>query len=311
METASACAQFDAVRLNFSETSLLILDITLFVIMFGVALNLKIEDFKRVIDQPKAPLVGLISQFLLLPALTLGLVWLIEPCPSMALGMFLVAACPGGNVSNFFSLLAKANVALSVSLSAIATLLAIFMTPFNFLFWSSFYPPAVAKEIVMDPMVVIVKILLILGIPLVLGMWTAKKFPVLTAKINKPIRVISLLIFGGYIFGALFSNMDFFLEYVQFVILIVFIHNLIALSSGFGIASLARLPKRDRRTVSIETGIQNSGVALSLIFDKAIFDGLGGMAMIAAMWGLWHLIAGLTVSTMWSRWFPLSDSAQA
>jgi len=132
------CEELDVVQLNFSESGLMILDITLFIIMFGVALNLKVDDFVAVVRKPKSPLVGLISQFFLLPALTLILVLLIKPCASIALGMFMVAACPGGNISNFMVLLAKGNVALSVSLSAIATLLSIVMTPFNFVFWSGF-----------------------------------------------------------------------------------------------------------------------------------------------------------------------------
>lgn len=296
------CETFDSETLHFSGESLFFLDLTLFVIMYGVALALKVEDFVRLKEKPFAPIIGLISQFVLLPALTLLLVWILNPCPSMALGMFLVAACPGGNISNFMSLLAKANAALSVSLSAIATLLAIIMTPFNFAFWSGFYPPAQAllSEISLDPVDIFIKILTILGLPLLLGMWTARKFPVFTSKITKPIRTLSIIIFGGYVIGALVLNWSFFTQYILYIIPIVFIHNAVALAGGYSIASISRLPVRDRRTISIETGIQNSGLALVLIFGP-IFNGLGGMAMIAALWGIWHIVAGLSVATVWSR----------
>ncbi|MEM7371528.1 MAG: bile acid:sodium symporter family protein [Bacteroidota bacterium] len=305
------CEQFDSVRLNFSETSLMFLDISLAIIMFGVALNLKVEDFQRVIKQPKAPLIGVLSQFLILPALTLGFVLILGAlgdagwgvfCPSMALGMFLVAACPGGNVSNFISLLAKGNVALSVSLSAIATLGAIVMTPINFLFWSQWYEPAasILREIDMDPVSIFVKILLILAIPLAIGMLTASRFPGFTAKITKPIRILSIVIFGGYIIGALAGNWDFVVTYVKYVILIVFFHNIIALSCGYFLGSLGKLPRADRRSIAIETGIQNSGLGLVLIFGP-VFDGMGGMAMVAAMWGIWHLISGISLASVWSR----------
>ncbi|MEZ4777505.1 MAG: bile acid:sodium symporter family protein [Bacteroidia bacterium] len=298
------CESLDSVTLNFSQNGLFVLDMTLFVIMFGVALALRIEDFQLLLKKPIAPVTGLVSQFVLLPALTLGLVWILRPCPSMALGMFLVAACPGGNISNFMSLMAKGNVALSVSLSAMATILAIVMTPFNFAFWSQFYPPA--KELLLaisiNPIDIFLKILTILAIPLFLGMWTARKFPALTAKITKPIRILSILFFAGYILIALMLNFDFFVKYIKFVVLIVVAHNATALSGGYFLSKLMGLGTTDSRTISIETGIQNSGLALVLIFGP-IFNGMGGMAMIAAMWGITHIVSGLSIATFWSK-FP-------
>lgn len=302
------CEELDAVQLNFSEQGLLILDMTLFIIMFGVALNLKIDDFVAVVRKPRSPLVGLISQFLLLPALTLVLILIIKPCASIALGMFMVAACPGGNISNFMALLAKGNVALSVSLSAIATLLSIVMTPFNFVFWSGFYAPAanILQEIAMDPISIFLKILMILAIPLALGMWTAQKFPNFTSKVIGPIRTLSIVIFGGYIVAALSINFEFFLTYVPVIIGYVFVHNLVALSTGYGFAWINRLDEADRRSITIETGIQNSGIALVLIFGP-IFNGLGGMALIAALWGIWHIVAGLSLAGIWTR-IPISSN---
>ncbi|MEL7530802.1 MAG: bile acid:sodium symporter family protein [Bacteroidota bacterium] len=300
------CEEIDAIRLNFSEGSLILLDFTLAFIMFGVALNLRWEDFQRVIAKPKIPLVGVASQFLFLPALTWVLVNLLEPCPSMALGMFLVAACPGGNVSNFLALLSKANVALSVSLTAIATVLSIFMTPLNFTFWASLYPPAAQmlyEDIDMDPVSIFIKVLLVLGLPLALGMWTASKLPKFTSKALKPVQVLSLLIFGGYVVAAIAGNWEFILKYVPYVIGIVFLHNALALLTGYTSGFLVGAPLRDRRSISIETGIQNSGVALVLVFGT-LFDGLGGMALIAALWGVWHLVVGISLATIWSRRVP-------
>lgn len=296
------CEDFDSATLAFSPESLNILNLTLCVIMFGVALNLKKEDFVRIVQNPKSAITGLISQFLLLPALTLGLVWVMEPCPSIALGMFLVASCPGGNLSNFISLLAKGNVALSVSLSAASTMLSIVMTPFNFTFWASLYPPAAAEmqRIAMDPISILLTILLILGLPLIMGMFFSNRFPKITAKINKPIRILSLLFFAGYIVAALVANSEAFMMYVSSVIFLVFLHNAVALSGGYAFASLMKLGIRERRTISIETGIQNSGVALVLIFGP-IFEGRGGMAIIAALWGIWHLVAGTGLATFWAR----------
>ena len=109
--------------------------------MFGIALEIAVADFKAIIKQPKLVLTGVASQFLVLPAITFLLVWFLEPFASIALGMFMVAACPGGNISNFITHLAKGNTALSVTLTAIATLLAIVMTPLNLSFWGALYEP--------------------------------------------------------------------------------------------------------------------------------------------------------------------------
>jgi BASS family bile acid:Na+ symporter len=162
----------DALQLNLGEGGLKVMNVSLAVIMFGVALELTIQDFKDIAKNPKSTLIGSFSQFILLPFLTFVLVWLMQPAPSIALGMFMVAACPGGNISNFFSLLAKGNAALSVSMTAIATLLAIVMTPLNFTFWASLYSPtnAILQEISLDLWKVFEIIVLILGVPLVLGM---------------------------------------------------------------------------------------------------------------------------------------------
>lgn len=301
------CEEIDAVRLNFSEESLIFLDLTLAIIMFGVALNLRWEDFQRVISKPKIPLIGVASQFLFLPAITWLLVYLIQPCPSMALGMFLVAACPGGNVSNFLALLSKANVALSVSLTAVATVLSIIMTPLNFTFWASLYPPAAQmlyEDIDMDPLSIFIKVLLILGLPLALGMWTASRFPRFTERVHKPIQTLSLIIFAAYVFAAIFNNWEFIFKYVPYVIGIVFVHNASALLTGYMSGYLVKAPRQDRRSLSIETGIQNSGVALVLIFGD-LFNGLGGMALIAALWGVWHLIVGISLASIWSRRSPV------
>lgn len=295
------CEQLDQVTLNFSETSLWILDVTLCLIMFGVALHLKVADFRRVISQPKAPLVGLLSQFVVLPALTWGLVMLLEPCPSMALGMFLVAACPGGNISNFMTMLARGDIALSVSLSAVSTSLAVVFTPLNFAFWANQYGPARAmlQAIDIDPIAIFLKIFLILVLPLIAGMWVAVHWPRFTARIAGPMRTMSIFIFGGYVIAALGSNFEMFLTYARYVVLLVMAHNAIALLSGYSLARLAQLPEVKRRSIAIETGIQNSGLALVLIFSP-LFDGLGGMAMIAAMWGLWHILSGLALSRLWA-----------
>ncbi|HZJ74732.1 MAG TPA: bile acid:sodium symporter family protein [Perlabentimonas sp.] len=297
----------DWIRLNFSKGGLMFMNIALAFIMFGVALEIKVEHFKKIVLKPKSALVGIFSQFVALPALTFLLILIIKPTPSIALGMILVAACPGGNISNFISSLAKANIELSISLTAFATLSAIVLTPLNFALWGSLYSGTADMiiPIKIDMWEMMQTVFILLGIPIALGIWFAHKFPKTTKKITKPLKKASLLIFFGFIAGALTSNFNFFLDYIHVILLIVFIHNLLALATGFTLGSLFRLPRPDRRTLTIETGIQNSGLALVLIFNPSLFNGLGGMAFVAAWWGVWHIISGLIVGGIWGK-KPLS-----
>lgn len=268
--------------------------------MFGVALEISVQELKRLWIRPKSLIIGLCSQFMLLPALTFILVWLIEPLPSIALGMFMVAACPGGTISNFIAYMAKANTALSVSLTAVATLLAIVMTPLNFHFWSTLYAPnsSLLQEILIDPIEMFKLVGLLLGVPLILGMYVNYLRPVLALRIAKILKVVSLLFFISLLGIALYSNRAVFMDYIFYVFWIVLLHNLIAFSTGYGIAKIFSLPEENVRSITIETGIQNSGLGLLLIFT--FFEGLGGMALLAAFWGIWHIISGLFLATLWN-----------
>ncbi|MEX0719844.1 MAG: bile acid:sodium symporter family protein [Balneolaceae bacterium] len=290
----------DALRLNLGSGGLHIMNVSLAFIMFGVALELTVYDFKQVIKKPKSTLIGLVSQFFVLPFLTFLMVLLFEPHPSFALGMFMIAACPGGNISNFFSLLARGNAALSVSLTAISTLLSIVLTPFNFAIWASLYGPtnAILTGIHLDLFEVFRIIVLILGIPLIIGMIVRHFKDNVARKISPYIKVFGIVFFGGFVVIAFSMNFDNFMDYVHLVVVLVFFHNALALMSGYGLGTLFKLSKKDRKSIAIETGIQNSGLGLLLIFN--FFDGMGGMALVAAWWGIWHIIAGFSIGWYWS-----------
>jgi bile acid:Na+ symporter, BASS family len=288
------------IRLDFSEGSLLFLNLALAFIMFGVALGIETKNFQELLKNPKSVFTGVISQFLLLPALTFLLVWLLRPIQGLALGMILVAACPGGNVSNFFSSLSKGNVALSVTLTAIATILASFMTPINFEFWSGLYlGDKLTLEVKMEAFKMFKMVLFLLVVPLIMGIGFSAKFPGITKKISLPIRIISFVILVGFIVIAFLKNLDKFMEYYQYIVFLVLIHNALALAIGYGISRLMGNADEDNKTISIETGIQNSGLGLVIIFT--LFDGNGGMALITAWWGIWHIIAGIFISLVYSK----------
>ena len=283
--------ELDNVQINFDSSGLWVLNVALAVVMFGVALGIKTADFKILLKQPKLVLVGLLSQFVLLPLLTFALVILIKPQPSIALGMMLVAACPGGNISNFMTHLAKGNTALSVSLTAFATFLAIFMTPFNFQFYGNLYEPTsqILKTVAIEPLELVKVVLMILGIPLVLGMLLRFQNETLAIKLSKLLKPLSIIVFVFIVIIAFSNNLDVFSNYVHHVIYIGIGHNLLAILLGFLVAKSFGLSLRNQKTLAIETGIQNSGLGLLLIFT--FFNVLGGMAILAAFWGIWHIIS--------------------
>lgn len=304
----------DELRLNFSQSGLFILNLTLAFIMFGVALEIKLEHFKKVILNPVSTLVGVFSQFFLLPLITFLIAILLRHyiTPTIALGMILVASCPGGNISNFMSSLARGNVALSVSLTAIATLSAIFMTPLNFSLWGGLFTEiysrtdasGLVRPLEIDVGQMFQTVFILLGIPLVLGMWFNHRFPDLTKKIVTPIKRLSIVFFMGMVVMAFMNNFDYFKAHIKYIFLLVFIHNAIALITGYSIASLFRRNATDRKTISIETGIQNSGLGLVLLFNPKIFPpdlAIGGMAFITAWWGIWHILSGLGIAGLWGR----------
>lgn len=269
--------------------------------MFGVALDVQVGDFKRLLKTPKGAIIGIISQFLVLPFLTFLLVLALKPQPSIALGMMLVAACPGGNISNFMTSLAGGNIALSVSLTAFSTLGALIMTPFNLTFWASLYPPTnfLLTTVSLDYFELMQAIVLVLGIPLILGMYVRNKNLGLSLLLKKWLRPTSIIIFISFVVIAFYKNQGIFILYFQHIVFIVLLHNAMAFLSGYSLASLFKLDLEDKKSITIETGIQNSGLGLLLIFT--FFDGLGGMAMIAAWWGIWHIISGLFLGIIWAK----------
>lgn len=284
----------DQVKLNFDQDSLFLLNLSIAFIMYGVSLGLSLENFKTVIRSPKPALTGVASQFLLLPFLTFVLVWVLDPHPALGLGMILVAACPGGNLSNFFSYVSKGNVALSISLTLLASCLSIVMTPINIEFWGGFLGKKQNLDIDISFFELMKTIVLIIGLPLALGMLTRFYFPTFSDKAQKIIKLISFIILLAIVGMAFFKNYELFLEYYQYIVLLVFIHNAVALSSGYYFSKWLNNTEHDNRTVMIETGIQNSGLGLVLIFN--FFDGQGGMALITAWWGIWHIISGFVIS---------------
>ena len=283
----------DQAQIHFDEGSLWVMNIALGLVMFGIALNLTARDFKQLWLAPKPIIAGLISQFIALPLVTYFLVTWFNPPAGVGLGMIMVAACPGGNVSNFITQLAKGNTALSISLTALATAVAVLMTPLNFTLYASLWTPgsSLMQNVSVDVWSMAVLVGLLLGFPLGMGLWMRHSQPTRAKKLAFWINRGALLFFLGLIIAALLQNKAQIEAYSGLLFGYVFIHQGLAMATGYGMSRLFGLGVSNQKTLIIETGIQNSGLGLMLIFT--FFNGLGSMALIAAFWGIWHLISGL------------------
>ena len=307
--------EIDALNVTMNGGSTL-LNVVLALVMFGVALGIKPRTFVDIVKSPKSIITGIVCQLVLLPALTLLLIMAMGnlSSPMIALGMILVASCPGGNISNFITSLSRGNSELSVSLTAFNTAICVFSTPLNFAFWGKLYLNFAGNhyigelpELVIPLGDIFQSIFIIMGIPLVLGILCGQYLPKVANVLKKPLQYLSIVVFIAMVIIIFTGNLDVFMKVIQYIFLVVLIHNLLALGIGFGTSTLLKLPYKDRRTLTIETGIQNSGLGLVLLLNPNIFPDSGawanngGMLVITAWWGVWHIISGLTLAFLW-RW---------
>jgi len=291
----------DQVQINANSDGLIVLKICLAFILFSLAIDIKKEDFKTLYTNPKSVIIGCLSQIMILPFFTFLLILLIKPSASIAMGMLMVSACPCGNMSTYISYLAKGFIPLSITITTISTLLASVTTPFNFYLYASHYAPANAmlQEIHISFWYLLSSIILLLLLPLISGVLLQEYFPELIKKIGKPIKIMALVFFILFLIGAFVGNRVVFIEYLPQIFGIVFIQNALAFLIGYLFPKVFKLPETHCRSISIETGIHNSGLGLILVMT--FFKGNGGMALIAAWWGIWHIIAGMALAFYWSR----------
>lgn len=294
-----------AYHVNFSPESLLALNVILGLILFGIAIDLRKEDFIILLNRKKSAIAGLVAHFIILPLLTYALAYLLAPPPEIALGMVLIAACPGGNMANMFSYLAKANTALSVGLTSVSHILAIFLTPLNFAIYGRLLPGTekIFQQISVDPVETVLTVLLVIVLPLALGLYLAAKSPKVAARIRPYMKKIALGAFAIFLVAAIASNVQTFVDNVTTIFPIVVLHNALALLAGYLLGRSLKVPEGDARTIAFETGVQNAGLGLVIVFN--FFQGSGGMAVVVAIWGVWHLISGGILANIWSRRYAL------
>lgn len=282
-------------------TQQLILSLVLATMVFSVALELRVDDFRRVAQAPRLVLIGQIPQFILLPGVTWLATLLLDLPPNVEAAMILVACCPGGSLSNVVTHHGRGNTALSVSISAVAALLALVLTPFNFT-WMVSTNPATAgwlRQLDIDASDIWWSLLALLALPMALGLLCSHQAPALTARIRKPLGTFSLVALLLFIVAGLIKERQLLNAALLPQLLIVVLHNAGGLFLGWAAATAFRVAERDRRAIMIEGGMQNSGLALGIIAVQ--FNADLGMVIIASLWGMWHIVSGMTLATLWRR----------
>ena len=271
------------------------------VLVFGIALETRFRDLREVLRQPRAMLVGVLAQFVLLPAVFWAVIQLLQPAPSIALGLLLVACSPPGSTSNVLTHRAGGNVALSVSMTAVSNLIAIIVLPLNFAFWASRSADTAAllRTVSLDPWEVMAHIALMIGIPFATGVLVRERWPARADRLYRVLRPISLVILLLFVVVAVASNAKHFVTWGSLILGVVVVLDAIAFATGYGLATLCGLDEYNRRAVAFEVGIRNTSLSLAMVFT--FFGGLGGMALVTGFWGAWDLSAGLLLAAWWAR----------
>lgn len=285
-------SELDKIQIGLNSGSSLLLTMILAIMMFAVALGLRRSHFAFFRSDPKHYLAGVLAQIIGLPLLTLVLVILLKPAPSLALGMIIVSCCPGGNISNLLAMFGRANIALSVSMTATSSLAAAFITPVSILFWLSMYAPT--REILVgsdfDAAKFLTQTLLILALPLCLGALLVWKKPELAKRLQKPLSIFGIVVLLLIIIGGFYTYRQVVIDFGLIIFPLVIIHNAAAFALGYGTGLVTKADIPTRRALTFEIGIQNSGLGLVILLTH--ISGLGGAAAIVGMWGLWHIVAG-------------------
>jgi BASS family bile acid:Na+ symporter len=284
--------------MNSSIATTVFLPIALGIIMFGLGLSLTVADFTRVVRYPKATIVALGCQILLLPALCLGLVLLFDLPPVLAVGMMLLAAAPGGTTANLFSHLARGDVALNVTLTAINSVLAVITLPIVVnLALDGFLDGDDAIGLQPAKMLQVFAIVLI---PVAIGMVVRNKAEAFTERMRGPVKIASIVVLVAVIVVAVYQERDNVLGYVRDVGLVALLLCVLSLAIGYVVPRLANVERRQAIASAFEIGLHNSTLAITIALSPALLDS-AEMAIPAAVYGILMFIPAGLLAYQFSR----------
>jgi len=297
----------DQATFNFNPQIGLAVAVMVGFLVFAVALDLTCEQFRRVFREPKAPGVGLLAQYLVLPAVAFGIGLLLADTPSIALGLLLVACCPAGALSNYLTGVARGSVATSVSMTAISTLTSVVATPLLFAFWASLNPAtsAVLQQISIDVKRVVMVLIIMLIAPITAGMLIRARRPETADRIRLWVRRLAGFVFAVVVAVLLLGNIKVLGSFARIALPPVLVTFAVAALLGWGLARASGLMAAQRRAVTLEVAFQN--VALAIGLAVAFFPQLAGVAITSILWGVVHLTVGFAIAAVWMR-MPMADA---
>ncbi len=266
------------------------ISILLGVIMFGMGMTLSLDDFTEVLKQPKKVGIGVLAQFTIMPLIAFGLAVVFKLPPEIAAGVILVGCCPGGTSSNVMTYLARGNIALSVAITSCTTLLAPFVTPALILLLASKWLPVSAGDMFWS----VVKVVLI---PIILGVVIKMLFHKQVEQSVKALPLVSVVAIVAIVAAVVGGNQQNIAEMGLRILAVVVLHNSLGYLLGFWLARFLKLDYSDQKAVSIEVGMQNSGLGATLA--AAHFSPLA--AVPSAIFSVWHNISGSLIATWWSK----------
>lgn len=274
-----------------NQTGAIVLIAALFIIMFGMGLTLTVDDFKRVAKSPKAVTAGLINQIILLPLIGFLLAFAFNADTTLAVGLIIIAACPGGATSNLITHLAKGDTALSVSLTAISSIITIFTIPLLVALALKTFM-GVDETVSINVPRIFAQLLVIIVIPVSLGMWVRAKKASFADRMERPVKIASALVLALVIAGLIAKEQDNIVSYFKQAGLMALALNLSTMLLGFITAVLLRLNRAQTLTISIETGIQNGTMAIG-VATLALQN--SAMAIPAAIYSLIMFATGFAI----------------
>lgn len=261
------------------------------VVMFGMGLTLNLRDFKIVFSRPKDVIIGCLAQFTIMPLLAWTLSRAFSLDEALALGVVLVGCCPGGTASNVITYLAKGDLALSVGMTGVSTLMAPFLTPL--LTWA-----LAGKSVHVNVAGMLLSILWVVILPIVIGLVVKALWPKFTEKATDYLPALSTLAIAAIVTIVISANASKLLTGGLIIVLVVMLHNICGLGFGYLIGRLLGLSEQKKRAISIEVGMQNSGLASSLA--TLHFAAYPLATIPGAIFSVWHNISGALVAKVYS-----------
>jgi len=297
----ASVVDLDQLSLELPQGFQLAVKVVVGLFLFGVALDIRIDDLRDVVRRPWVMVVGLVAQYAVAPGLAVLLTLALDVRGSVAIGMLLVACCPAGNLSNLLTHRARGDAALSISLTGLSNLLAVVLTPLAFAFWTALNPRAsdLLRDVSMDPWAVLGEVALLIGLPFALGIFAAWRWPAMAARARKVVEPGALVLLLFVVVGGAAAQMDVLVNYLGLVVVPIVAHNALALAVGYATGRACRLPPAGVRAMTFELGVRNT--ALGVVLALGFFSDLGGVVFVAALWGLWDVATGLALATWWRR----------